>query len=68
MNLAIGPILIVVGMVLLELISFNMSGKGVSDALQKRVERMGIWGADKRQCSPGGELELPIHAFDTQSC
>ena len=45
MNLAIGPILILVGMVLLELISFNMSGKGVSEGLQKRVERMGVWGA-----------------------
>ena len=45
MNLAIGPILILVGMILLELISFNMSGKGVSESLQKRVERMGVWGA-----------------------
>jgi len=45
MNLAIGPILILVGMILLELISFNMSGKGVSENLQKRVERMGVWGA-----------------------
>lgn len=45
MNLAIGPILILVGMVLLELIAFNMSGKGVTEGLQKRVERMGVWGA-----------------------
>jgi len=45
MNLAIGPILILVGMVLLELIRFNMSGKGVSEGLQARVERLGVWGA-----------------------
>ncbi|NQV35579.1 MAG: hypothetical protein HQ515_22990 [Phycisphaeraceae bacterium] len=40
MNLAIGPILILVGMIPLELISFNMSGKGVSENLQRRV---GVW-------------------------
>jgi cytochrome c-type biogenesis protein len=45
MNLAIGPILIIVGMILLELIRFNMSGKGVTENLQKQVERMGVWGA-----------------------
>lgn len=45
MNLAVGPILILVGMILVGLISFNMSGKGVTEGLQKRVERMGIWGA-----------------------
>lgn len=45
MNLALGPLLILVGMVLLELISFNLGGSGVSEKMQKRVERMGIWGA-----------------------
>jgi len=44
-NLALGPLLILTGMVLLELIQFNMSGAGVSDKMQKRVARWGIWAA-----------------------
>ncbi len=45
MNLALGPVLILVGMVLLELISFGPGGSGISDKLQKRVEGLGPWGA-----------------------
>lgn len=45
MNKLLGPILIVVGMVLLELIRFNLSGRGISENVQKRVETWGIWGA-----------------------
>lgn len=45
MNKALGPILIVVGMVLLELIWFNLSGPGIGESTQKRVEAWGIWGA-----------------------
>jgi cytochrome c-type biogenesis protein len=45
MNLVLGPVLILVGMVLLELISFGWGGAGVSNNLQKRVEAMGPWGA-----------------------
>jgi cytochrome c-type biogenesis protein len=45
MNKFLGPLLIVVGMFLLELLSFNFSASGVSDKMQQRVERMGIWGA-----------------------
>ena len=45
MNLVLGPVLILVGMVLLELISFGIGGSGISDRLQKRVEGMGPWGA-----------------------
>ena len=44
MNAALGPLLILVGMVLLELISFNMGG-GLNSTVQKRVEAMGVWGA-----------------------
>jgi cytochrome c-type biogenesis protein len=44
MNMALGPLLILVGMVLLELISFNLGG-GLNTTLQKRVETMGVWGA-----------------------
>ena len=45
MNKLLGPILILVGMILLELISFNISGSGLSEKMQKRVESLGIWGA-----------------------
>lgn len=45
MNLALGPLLIIVGMFLMGLIEFSTSGSGVSEGLQKRVDAMGIWGA-----------------------
>ncbi len=45
MNKALGPILILVGMVLIELIQINFSGSGVSEKMQKRVEALGMWGA-----------------------
>jgi len=45
MNKALGPILILVGMVLVELIQINLSGPGVSEKVQKRVEALGMWGA-----------------------
>jgi cytochrome c biogenesis protein CcdA len=44
-NKLLGPILILVGMILVELIRFNLPGFGVSDKMQKRVEACGIWGA-----------------------
>jgi len=45
MNKVLGPILIFVGMILLELIRVNISGSGLSEKMQKRVELWGIWGA-----------------------
>lgn len=45
MNLVLGPLLIVVGMVLLELITFRIGGRGISQAVQTRIERMNVWGA-----------------------
>ncbi len=45
MNLAMGPLLIIIGMVLLELISFSRRGGGVSEKMQRRVDRLGMWGA-----------------------
>jgi len=45
MNKLLGPILIIAGMFLLELISLNFSGRGVSDRFQKRAETFGMWGA-----------------------
>jgi len=45
MNKALGPLLIVVGMVLAGLIEPKSSGSGVSEKMQRRVEVLGIWGA-----------------------
>ena len=45
MNKILGPILIFVGMILLELIRFNVTGCGFSEKMQRRVETSGIWGA-----------------------
>ncbi|MGD2093638.1 MAG: aromatic aminobenezylarsenical efflux permease ArsG family transporter [Phycisphaerales bacterium] len=45
MNKLLGPILILTGMILVGLISFNIPGMGVSEKMQKKVESMGIWGA-----------------------
>ena len=45
MNLFLGPVLILVGMVLLELISLGFGGPGISSRVQKHVESMGSWGA-----------------------
>lgn len=45
MYLALGPLLIIVGMFLLELLSFGAHSAGISERLQARVDRAGIWGA-----------------------
>lgn len=41
----IGPLLIMVGLVLLGLLRFMLPSHGVGDRLKARVERMGPWGA-----------------------
>jgi cytochrome c biogenesis protein CcdA len=45
MNKLLGPILIMAGMLLLELIRLTTSGTGVSEKMQRRVDRSGMWGA-----------------------
>jgi cytochrome c biogenesis protein CcdA len=45
MHLALGPLLIVVGMFLLGLIQLDMGGTGMGEGLQKRVDALGVWGA-----------------------
>jgi cytochrome c-type biogenesis protein len=45
MNQVLGPILIVAGMFLVELITISFTGRGVSDKMRERVERWGVWGA-----------------------
>jgi cytochrome c-type biogenesis protein len=46
MNKAIGPLLVIVGLILLELINLSMfKGSGISDSLKHKIEKSGIWGA-----------------------
>lgn len=42
--LALGPLLIAVGLLLLDLFTFTIGG-GMGNNLQERVDKMGIWGA-----------------------
>jgi len=45
LNRALGPILILVGMVLLDLIPLRFSIFAPGEKTQRRIERLGIWGA-----------------------
>lgn len=45
MNILLGPILIIVGILLLEIIKLNLSCNLVNDKLQKKAEKWGILGA-----------------------
>ncbi len=45
MNRLLGPVLILAGMFLLELLHFNMPGFNLSSRLQDRINRSGVWSA-----------------------
>ncbi len=45
MHKILGPVLIIVGMLLLNLIEWDISGARMSEDMQKKVEKSGIWGA-----------------------
>jgi cytochrome c biogenesis protein CcdA len=45
MNLRLGPLLIIVGMILLELVRITPRGSGVGEKVSRRVESWGLWGA-----------------------
>jgi cytochrome c-type biogenesis protein len=45
MNRVLGPVLIIAGMFLLDLIGFAYSGPGMADGLKRRIDAGGIWGA-----------------------
>jgi len=45
MEPVLGPLFIVVGLLLLGLFTFNIGGKGMSDKMRVRIDKMGIWGA-----------------------
>ncbi len=42
---ALGPLLIVVGLMLLGLVKVELAGHGLSEGLRQRIDRLGIWGA-----------------------
>jgi cytochrome c biogenesis protein CcdA len=44
MNKLLGPMLILVGMILLELIRFNVPGVGAGEKIGERVQAWGVWG------------------------
>jgi cytochrome c biogenesis protein CcdA len=45
MNIILGPILLLVGLVLLDFVKFNISGGGINSIMQKRAKSFGMWGA-----------------------
>ena len=45
MNRLLGPVLVLVGMVMLGLLRISFRGRGMSERLQQRVERWGVLGA-----------------------
>jgi len=45
MHLLLGPIFLILGMFLVGLITVTSGGTMMSDGMQKRVDRMGVWGA-----------------------
>lgn len=45
MNLFVGPIMLVVGLLLLDIWKFSFNGGGVGNGLQSRIDKMGVWGA-----------------------
>jgi len=45
MNKILGPILILAGMFLLEMLQVNLPGFSISGEMQQRVEAWGVWGA-----------------------
>ena len=45
MNLVLGPLLLALGILLLDIIKIRFGGIGVGAGLQNRIDKMGIWGA-----------------------
>lgn len=45
MNLLVGPIMLAVGLLLLDIWRFSFNGGGVGSGLQARIDKMGVWGA-----------------------
>jgi cytochrome c-type biogenesis protein len=45
MNQLVGPIMLAVGLLLIDIWKFSFSGGGVGSGLQARIDKMGVWGA-----------------------
>jgi len=45
MTPVLGPLFIAVGLLLLGVFTFNIGSKGMSDKMQARIDKMGLWGA-----------------------
>ena len=45
MNKLLGPIMVLVGMFLLDMIKINLSGSGIDRGIQERIDIGGVWGA-----------------------
>jgi cytochrome c biogenesis protein CcdA len=45
LNLVIGPLILVVGLLLLGIFKFDLGGGGVGKNLQAKIDKMGLWGA-----------------------
>ncbi len=45
MHLVLAPIFLLLGMFLVGLITTNIGGAGMTEGMQKRIDRMGVWGA-----------------------
>jgi cytochrome c-type biogenesis protein len=45
LNLFIGPVMLLVGVILLDLLKINLGGNGFVNNLQPKINKMGIWGA-----------------------
>jgi len=45
MNLFIGPLMLIVGVLLLDLFRISFGGGGIGATMKKRIDNMGIWGA-----------------------
>jgi cytochrome c biogenesis protein CcdA len=45
MNLFVGPIMLIIGIVLLDVYKISFGGGGLGNNLQTRIDKMGIWGA-----------------------
>ncbi len=45
MEPVLGPLFIAIGLLLLGVFTLNIGGKGISDKMRARIDKMGIWGA-----------------------
>ena len=45
MHKLLGPIMVLVGMFLLDMIKINLPGSGIGKGVQERIETWGVWGA-----------------------